>query len=137
VAESCTGGGLGREITRIPGSSDVFWGGVVVYANAAKTELADVPESSIREYGAVSEPVAISLSEGIRKRSLTDWSIAITGIAGPGGALPDKPVGTVWMAVSGPTGTEASLFRFTGTREDVRSSAVAAAMELLIDALAP
>ena len=137
VAESCTGGSLGREITRVAGASDVFWGGVVVYANSAKTELAGVPESLIRDSGAVSEQVAISLAEGIRRRALTDWSIAITGIAGPGGALPGKPIGTVWLAVSGESGTTTRLLTVAGTREEVRTTAVAGAIECLLQALAP
>lgn len=135
VAESCTGGYLGREITRIPGASDVFWGGVVAYANQAKTELAAVPESLIQEFGAVSEQVAVSLAEGIRRRARTDWSLSITGIAGPGGALPGKPVGTVWIAVAGLHGTTTRLLTLAGTREAVRRDAVASAIELLLDTL--
>ena len=136
VAESCTGGSLGREITGVTGASDVFWGGVIVYANAAKTELAGVPESLIREFGAVSEQTATSLAEGIRRRASTDWSIAITGIAGPGGALPGKPVGTVWLAVSGSAGTTTRLLAAVGTREEVRTAAVAGAIQFLLEALA-
>ena len=137
MAESCTGGALGREITRVPGASEVFWGGVVTYANAAKTELAGVPESLIRDFGAVSEQAATALAEGIRRRALTDWSISITGIAGPGGALPGKPIGTVWLAVSGPSGTTTRLLTVAGTREAVRAAAVAGAIEFLLQTLAP
>jgi PncC family amidohydrolase len=121
----------------VPGSSDVFWGGVVVYANAAKTELAGVPESLIHQFGAVSEQVAIALAEGIRGRSHTDWSTSITGIAGPSGSLPGKPVGTVWIAVAGPARTTTRLLSATGPREEVRTAAVSTAIGLLLEALTP
>lgn len=136
VAESCTGGWLGRELTSVPGASDVFWGGVIAYSNAAKTEFAEVPSDLIAEFGAVSRQTAVALADGVRRRSGSDHSISITGIAGPDGGLPDKPVGTVWIAVSGPRGTVARQYRFDGPRDSIRSAAVVAAIGLMLETLA-
>ena len=132
AAESCTGGWLGREITAMPGASDVFWGGVVTYADAAKTELADVPPELIHVHGAVSEEVAEALAEGIRGRSGTDWAVSITGIAGPAGGSPEKPVGTVWIATTGRSGTTTRSIVALGKRDHIRAEAVAGALGLLL-----
>ena len=132
AAESCTGGWLGREITAIPGASDVFWGGVITYADAAKTELADVAPELIHAHGAVSEEVAEALAEGIRGRSGTDWAVSITGIAGPAGGSQEKPVGTVWIATSGPSGTTIRSIVASGERDQIRAEAVTGALGLLL-----
>jgi nicotinamide-nucleotide amidase len=132
VAESCTGGWLGCELTASAGASDVFWGGVIVYADAAKQELAGVPGEMIARHGAVSEPVAVALAEGIRGRAGTAWSVAITGIAGPGGGSEAKPVGTVWIGVAGPDGTTALQRQLGGARREVRAGAVEAALRDLL-----
>lgn len=132
AAESCTGGWLAREVTGISGASDVFWGGVVTYADAAKTELADVPPALIRAHGAVSAEVAEALAEGIRDRSGTDWSVSITGVAGPAGGSLDKPVGTVWIATAGPSGTTTRSIVAGGSRNEIRAEAVARAFDLLL-----
>ena len=99
VAESCTGGMVGERLTRIPGASDVFLGGVIAYANEIKSGLLGVPGSMIREHGAVSEQVACALAVGARDRTGAEIGLGVTGIAGPDGGTPEKPVGTVWIAV--------------------------------------
>lgn len=133
VAESCTGGGLCSAITEIPGSSAYFLGGVVAYHDAAKTRELEVPEELIRSCGAVSEPVAISLAEGVRSRFGADIGVGVTGIAGPGGGTPGKPVGTVCLGISADGVRHSDRKRFSGGRESVRGQAVAWALtELLL-----
>lgn len=105
LAESCTGGHLANRITHIPGASAVLLAGFVPYSNAAKTNVLGVPSEMLAEHGAVSEPVARALAEGARRVARSDYAIGITGIAGPGGGSEDKPVGTVFTAVAGPSGT--------------------------------
>jgi len=100
VAESCTGGLVANRITNVPGASVVFWGGIVSYANEAKMKVLGVSKQSLQNFGAVSEQVAKEMAEGLKKLSGTDYTIAITGIAGPTGGSPEKPVGTVFIAVS-------------------------------------
>ena len=106
LAESCTGGHIAHRMTNIPGASAVFLAGYVTYANAAKVRALGVREESLREFGAVSDVVAREMAEGARRASGSDWALSVTGIAGPSGGTPDKPVGTVWMALAGPDGTE-------------------------------
>lgn len=133
TAESCTGGLVAERITRVPGSSQVFLGGVVVYSNALKSSLAGVDPELIRRDGAVSEPVARALARGVCDRLASDYAVAITGIAGPGGGSPEKPVGTVHLAVAGPPGTAVDhrVARFPGSRERVRLFASQMALEML------
>jgi len=131
TAESCTGGMLGEMLTSMPGSSDYYVGGVVSYANQAKETMLGVPGELIAQHGAVSEPVARSMAQGVRARLGSDWGIAITGIAGPGGGTAEKPVGLVWIALAGPGGTQAWRQVFPGTREVVRLRATLAAMNRL------
>lgn len=116
VAESCTGGGLGAALTAVPGSSDVVLGGVIAYSNAIKQALLGVPAVLLNQYGAVSDPVAEAMAEGVRQRTGADWGLAITGIAGPGGGSPEKPVGLVHIAVAGPDGCISGAKRYGDTR---------------------
>lgn len=132
TAESCTGGLLSALITEIAGSSDVFTHGYITYANAAKTMMIGVGESLIQTHGAVSEPVAVAMAEGALNTSGANISIAITGIAGPGGATASKPVGLVHFASARVGGeTLHSVQQFSGDRSAVRLQAVKAAMELV------
>ena len=133
VAESCTGGLLGQKITAVPGSSDYFLGGFITYTNELKTELAGVPEALLAEHGAVSEPVARAMAEGVRRALRSDYGIGITGVAGPGGGSEEKPVGTVHVAVAGPGDGEVQhrKIRFPGNRDQVRRHSAQLALEML------
>jgi nicotinamide-nucleotide amidase len=131
VAESCTGGLLSERLTRIAGSSNFFLGGVVCYSNELKTLLAGVPEALIATHGAVSKPVAQAMAEGVRRRADASLGIGITGIAGPGGGTPEKPVGLVFIGLADEKGTSVREFRFPGDRERVRFWASQAALEMI------
>jgi nicotinamide-nucleotide amidase len=131
AAESCTGGLVGGRLTDIPGSSDVFIGAVVCYANRLKTELLDVSASLIDAHGAVSEEVARAMAEGALRRLSVALAVAVTGIAGPGGGTSDKPVGTVWFAVASPGRTESRRVVFLGSRREIRERAAQTALYLL------
>ena len=130
VAESCTGGIFGARITAIPGSSDVFLGGVVAYDNSAKIELLGIDEATIEAYGAVSEEVATAMARAVRSRLSADIGISITGIAGPGGGTPDKPVGTVWIALDGRVSGARGL-RLIGDRTEIRQRSAQAALDFV------
>jgi len=131
TAESCTGGLLAARLTARPGSSAWVLGGVVAYANSAKEQLLDVPESLLHEHGAVSAQVAVALAEGARARFGADVGVGITGIAGPDGGTPEKPVGTVHLCVAGPDGRDERALRLPGDRTAVRDRSVTRAMHLL------
>jgi nicotinamide-nucleotide amidase len=136
AAESCTGGLLLSRLTDVPGSSEYVAGGVVVYSNDLKTALAGVPGDVIQAHGAVSEPVAAALAEGIRVRTGASIGVGITGIAGPGGGTPQKPVGTVAIAVSaGQLGTRVRTFSFFGGRPQVKFQATQTALDMVRRAL--
>ena len=127
-AESLTGGLIAGALTAVPGSSAVVRGGVVSYAAEAKRDVLGVSSRALDEAGVVSEPVARQMAEGARERLRADVAVAVTGIAGPGGAEPGKPVGTVWMAVAEAEGSAARLFCFEGDRQAVRLQTVAEAL---------
>ncbi len=131
LAESCTGGLLTSRLTDVAGSSRYVERAVVAYANEAKTELLGVPPALIAEHGAVSEPVAQAMAEGVRSRAAVEVGVGVTGIAGPGGGSPDKPVGTVAIAVVMPSATRTRVFRFHGEREHVKFQASQAALDMI------
>jgi nicotinamide-nucleotide amidase len=133
VSESCTGGLLAKRLTDVPGSSDYFLGGVVTYTNRLKTEMVGVPVELLAEHGAVSEPVARAMAEGVRRALGSDWGIGVTGVAGPGGGSETKPVGMVHIAVAGPGAGEVEhrKVRFPGDRDMVRRQSAQLALEVL------
>jgi nicotinamide-nucleotide amidase len=131
VAESCTGGLLGERITSVGGSSRYFAGGAIVYANTVKTELAGVPADMIERHGAVSREVAAALAEGIRYRCEATLGVGITGIAGPAGGTPEKPVGLVFHALAGDRGTEVIERKFSGDRKRIRWYASTLALDMV------
>jgi nicotinamide-nucleotide amidase len=131
VAESCTGGLLAERITSVSGSSRYFMGGAVVYSNAVKTELAGVPTEMIERHGAVSREVAAALAEGIRYRCESTLGVGITGVAGPGGGSPEKPVGLVFHAVASDSGTELVQRNFPGDRKRIRRFASTMALDMV------
>ena len=135
VAESCTGGLLGARLTSIPGSSDVVLGGVIAYANEIKRDLLGVSTSVLTEHGAVSEAVVQQMAEGVRDRLGASIGIGITGLAGPSGGTPEKPVGTVWIAAALPDGARARLLRLLGDRDEIRRRATQSSLELVRRAL--
>ena len=131
VAESCTGGMLAERITSIAGSSRYFLGGAVVYSNELKTQLAGVPANLIAEHGAVSREVAIELARGIRERTQATFGIGVTGIAGPGGGTPEKPVGLVLIALADEKDSQVVERRFPGDRERIRMWASFTALDMV------
>jgi nicotinamide-nucleotide amidase len=131
TAESCTGGVLATMLTHTPGSSAYFLRGWVTYANAAKEEELAVPAETLAAHGAVSEAVVRAMADGAKRRARSDFALATTGIAGPDGGAPDKPVGTVWIALATPRDTTARKFIFPGSRQQVRLRAAQMALALL------
>jgi len=136
VAESCTGGLLAQRITAIPGSSRYFLGGAVVYANEMKTAFCDVPPLLIAEHGAVSKEVAVAMAEGIRKRCKASVGVGITGVAGPTGGTPEKPVGLVYVAVADGKKSDVVERKFPGDRDRVRHFAAQQALDMIRKKLA-
>ena len=141
TAESCTGGLIAGACTDLAGSSDWFERGVVSYSNAAKTELLGVPATLIETHGAVSEPVALAMAEGVLRRSHAQRAVAVTGVAGPGGGTAAKPVGLVWLAWAARGGDGSMACRavarhFPGDRAAVRQATIACALQGLLDDLA-
>lgn len=131
TAESCTGGLVGAELTDVPGSSGWYTGGVVSYSNGLKRELLGVSEETLRDHGAVSSEVAAEMAVGARRRLGADRALAVTGVAGPGGGTPEKPVGTVWFGLDGPNGVTTFERRFPGDRAGIRRRSVIAVLERL------
>lgn len=135
TAESCTGGLIAASLTDVPGSSEVVYGGIVSYANEVKQARLGVKEETLAQFGAVSEETAREMAEGALRELGVDVAVSVTGIAGPGGAVPGKPVGTVWIAVATANGVNAKLHSFDGDRETVRRQTVDAALAMMLEAL--
>ena len=135
TAESCTGGLIASRITDIPGSSEYFLGGVSAYAYEAKVEMLNVSWDTLHIHGAVSRETVLEMARGMRNVLQADIALSVSGIAGPGGGLPDKPVGTTWFGLSTPDGDWARVFCFSGNRLQNKSSSADAALQLLMDYL--
>jgi PncC family amidohydrolase len=136
LAESCTGGLVGHRLTEVPGSSDYFLGGVVAYAYDAKERLLSVHHQTLYDHGAVSRETAIEMAHGARVAFGADIGLSVTGIAGPGGGMPDKPVGLTWIAVSTRNGDRAEPYMASGDRSANKVSAAEAALQLLLRVVA-
>ena len=135
VAESCTGGLVGHRITNIPGSSTYYVGSITAYAYEAKVRLLDVRWKTLEKYGAVSQETALEMAKGVRRALATDVGMAVTGIAGPGGGTPDKPVGLVWIEISAPGYDEAWSYDWKGDRLQIKEQSADQALQLLVDYL--
>ena len=131
VAESCTGGLVGHRLTNVPGSSTYFLGGVVAYAYDAKEDLLGVSHNTLYDHGAVSEETAREMARGVRRALGADIGISVTGIAGPGGGMPDKPVGLAWVALSTREGEHAKRFVWDGDRITNKEKSAEAALEMV------
>lgn len=136
TAESCTGGLIAAACTAVAGSSNWFERGIVSYSNEAKQTLLGVPETLLAAHGAVSREVALAMALGALRHAPVQLTVAVTGIAGPGGAVPGKPVGTVWLAWATVAGAQAELLQLPGDRSAVRAATVAAALRRLTEAAA-
>ena len=132
IAESCTGGLVSHRITNVSGSSTYFLGGVISYANEAKVRLLGVSPETLDKFGAVCFETVLEMSRGVRDALSADIGIATSGIAGPTGGTPDKPVGTVWIGFSSAAGEEARHFLFEGNRLSIKEQAAQAALQVLL-----
>lgn len=135
TAESCTGGLLSHKITNVSGSSEYFIGGIIAYDNKIKEVLLNVPIQLLKRFGAVSKETALAMARGVKTKLVSDIGIAITGIAGPTGGSKIKPVGTVFIAISGKTKKECKRFLFKGNRKTIKLSASSKALDMLKDFL--
>ena len=135
VAESCTGGLIGHRLTNIPGSSEYFLGGVIAYAYEAKEDLLKVHHDTLYQFGAVSQQTALEMASGACRAFNASIGLSVTGIAGPGGGMPSKPVGTVWIGLSTPSGDWAFHFLWTGDREQNKADSAEAGLKIVYDYL--
>ena len=137
TAESLTGGGIAAELTAIPGSSEWFCGGIVTYTNAWKHRFLGVPLETLKRFDAVSSQTVQAMLNGLRTKTGVDYAIAVSGFAGPGGGLPDRPVGTVFVGVAGPDWQIVQECHFIGTRAQIRRQTAWKAISLLLTRLQP
>jgi PncC family amidohydrolase len=135
LAESCTGGLLGHQITNIPGSSEYFMGGVISYSYEAKVAMLGVSWETLNTFGAVSRNTVLEMARGVKSLLGVDIAVSISGIAGPGGGTPDKPVGTTWIGLVANDGERAREFHFIGDREQNKTASAEAALQMLLDYL--
>jgi len=135
TAESCTGGLVAAMITAVPGASEVFEGAIVSYSNSVKVQCLSVSDSTLIEYGAVSEQTAREMACGARKALAVDIAVSVTGVAGPGGSSDEKPLGTVWLCVAEEKMISTKLEHFDGDRESVRHCTVRSALNMLLERL--
>ena len=133
TAESCTGGGIGTALTAVSGSSEVFKGGIISYTNWVKENVLQVDAELLKEQGAVSAPVAMQMAVGARKALQADIAVSVTGLAGPGGDDYGNSVGTVFIGYSDETKTKSFEFHFSGDRETVRTQAISAALQIILN----
>ncbi len=136
VAESCTGGWIAKVITDVPGASRYLVGGAVVYADGAKERMLDISPALLEAHGAVSEEIVRAMADGVKRSLGADVGLAVTGVAGPEGRRPGKPVGTVWFGLALPSGAHARTALFPGDREAVRRGATAHALAWLVERVA-
>ena len=135
LAESCTGGLVGHRITNVPGSSEYFTGGVIVYSYEAKVSMLGVSWDTLDMFGAVSQEIVLEMASGAKKIFDVDIAVSVSGIAGPGGGSLEKPVGTTWVGLAADDGEWAREFHFNGDREQNKASSSDAALQLLLDYL--
>lgn len=135
LAESCTGGLIGHRVTDVPGSSEYYLGSVTAYAYEAKERLLGVSRGTLAEFGAVSRETALEMARGIRQVLSADLGLSVTGIAGPGGGMPNKPVGLVWIGLSTPTGEWAFRYVWKGDRAENKALSAEQSLRLLVDYL--
>jgi len=132
TAESCTGGLISHRITEVPGSSEYFLGGITAYAYEAKEQLLGVNHRTLIDHGAVSSETVLEMACGARTALSADIALSVSGIAGPGGGLPNKPVGTVWIGVCTPSGSWSKVYYFSGSRSEVKQASATAALNALL-----
>lgn len=135
VGESCTGGLIGHRLTNVPGSSDYFLGGIISYANQAKVHLLGVRPETLKAHGAVSRATVLEMACGVRAALPAEIGLSVSGIAGPGGGSPEKPVGTVWVGLCASGFEDARQFHFTGGRASIKRQSAEAALALLLEYL--
>lgn len=135
TAESCTGGLIGHKVTQVSGSSEYYLGGIIAYSNQVKEQMLGVNPATLVAYGAVSAETVLEMAIGARVRFGTDLAVSVSGIAGPGGGVPGKPVGTVWIGICTETDTWSKVFHFDGSRKQVKESAAKEALSALVKLL--